>query len=459
MKPGIKSQMTLDNDLAIKVENISKRYRIGLKEHQHDNFVAAFFDMLKSPLTNYRLYRSLYKFDDATLENGGFKEQPDVVWALKSISFEVKKGEVVGIIGKNGAGKSTLLKILCKITHPTRGMARIRGRISSLLEVGTGFHQELSGRENVYLNGTILGMTKKEVDRKFDEIVDFSGVEKFIDTPVKRYSSGMRVRLGFAVAAHLEPEVLIVDEVLAVGDAAFQKKCIDKMQDVGKGGRTVLFVSHNMPAVNRLCSRAILINDGTVADDGPAQDVVGRYLTSELGTSAAREWRNTENAPTGEAARLLAVRVRNEDGTIMEHIGIRENFTLEMEYEVLEANHLLLPHFQIVNEEGITVFVTVDRDPNWRGKPRPKGFFTSKVRIPGNLLAEGMFITNCAMLSLNPDKLQFFERSAVAFNVVDDLKGDTARGDYSRNLPGVVRPLLEWETAMNNGQVPSSRSN
>jgi lipopolysaccharide transport system ATP-binding protein len=413
------------------------------------------FDMLKSPLTNFRRYRSLYKFDDIGLENGVFKEQPDLIWALKNTSFKVKKGEVVGIIGKNGAGKSTLLKVLCKITHPTKGEAQIRGRISSLLEVGTGFHQELTGRENVYLNGTILGMTKKEVDSKFDEIVDFSGVDKFIDTPVKRYSSGMRVRLGFAVAAHLEPELLIVDEVLAVGDAAFQKKCIDKMQEVGRGGRTVLFVSHNMQAINRLCSRAILIDGGTVADDGPASEVVGRYLTSQLGTSGRREWHDPENAPTGEAARLLAVRVRKEDGTITEDIDIREKFSLEMEYEVLKGGHVLLPHFHLSNEKGITVFVTIDRDPKWRGKHRQLGVYTSKVQIPGNLMAEGMFITNCGLLSLNPDNVQFFERNAVAFNVVDDMKGDTARGDYSRNLPGVVRPMLDWDTVANSGHGPS----
>lgn len=441
--------MTLDNDLAIKVDNISKCYRIGLKEAQHDNFASAVVDVLKSPLTNFRRYRSLYKFGDADIDSGRFTEQPDLIWALKKVSFEIKKGEVVGIIGKNGAGKSTLLKVLCKITHPTKGMALIRGRISSLLEVGTGFHQELTGRENVYLNGTILGMSNKEVDRKFDEIVEFSGVEKFIDTPVKRYSSGMRVRLGFAVAAHLEPELLIVDEVLAVGDADFQKKCIDKMQDVGRGGRTVLFVSHNMPAITRLCSRAILIHGGTVADDGPASEVVGRYLTSDLGTTAAREWRDPESAPAGNAARLLAVRVRKSDGTVMENIDIREDFSFEMEYEVLEDGNLLLPHFHLVNGKGITVFVTVDRDPGWQGRPRPKGFYTSTVRIPGNLLAEGTFIANCVMMSLNPDRIQFFERGAVAFTVVDSMEGDTARGAYSKNIAGVVRPLLEWKTQVN----------
>ncbi|MFQ5866208.1 MAG: ABC transporter ATP-binding protein, partial [bacterium] len=235
-------------DIAIKVQNISKRYRIGLKEEMRDSFAVAVLDFIKSPLKNYRKYRSLYEFEDInySAENNVTE---NVIWALRDISFEVPKGEVLGIIGRNGAGKSTLLKILCKVTDPTSGVAEIRGRVSSLLEVGTGFHQELTGRENIYLNGTILGMTKKEVGRKFDEIVDFSGVEKFIDTPVKRYSSGMRVRLAFSVAAHLEPEILLIDEVLAVGDAEFQKKCLNKMEHVGQEGRTVLFVSHNVTAI------------------------------------------------------------------------------------------------------------------------------------------------------------------------------------------------------------------
>ena len=244
-------------DIAIKVENISKLYRIGMKDEMNDSFGGAIFSFFKSPVKNYLKYRSLYRFDDIkSSDNSNQDNHPsDIIWALRDISFEVKKGEVVGIIGRNGAGKSTLLKVLTKITAPTSGRAEIHGRVSSLLEVGTGFHQELTGRENVFLNGTILGMKKKEVDEKFDEIVAFSDVEKFIDTPVKRYSSGMKVRLAFSVAAHLEPEILLVDEVLAVGDMRFQKKCLNKMEDVGKEGRTVLFVSHNMPAVTRLCNK------------------------------------------------------------------------------------------------------------------------------------------------------------------------------------------------------------
>lgn len=256
----------------ITVENLSKAYRIGLKEEIPDTLVSAMSGIMKAP---FRKFRDLRKLD--TFGHSGADEE-DIYWALKDVSFEVQEGEVLGVIGRNGAGKSTLLKILSRITEPTSGRAVIRGRVSSLLEVGTGFHPELSGRENVYLNGTILGMTKREIDRKFDEIVDFSGIEKFLDTPIKRYSSGMKVRLAFAVAAHLEPEILIIDEVLAVGDAEFQKKCMGKMQDVAQGGRTVLFVSHNMDAVRQLTDRCVLLNQGKVVDAAPAGQMVDRYI-------------------------------------------------------------------------------------------------------------------------------------------------------------------------------------
>lgn len=270
------------SDHAITVENLTKWYRIGVREKIHDSMTQAIFDFVRSPIRNYRKYRSLYRFDDLPpgLGKDDAELPEDMIWALKDVSFSVQRGEVLGIIGRNGAGKSTLLKILSRITEPSRGRAIIRGSTSSLLEVGTGFHPELTGRENVYLNGIILGMKKWEVDARFDEIVAFSGVERFIDTPVKRYSSGMTVRLAFAVAAHLEPEILIIDEVLAVGDAGFQKKCLGKMEHVAREGRTVLFVSHNMTAVQSLCGRCILLHEGQVAADGPVASTVGAYLSS-----------------------------------------------------------------------------------------------------------------------------------------------------------------------------------
>ncbi|OGW55644.1 MAG: ABC transporter [Nitrospirae bacterium RBG_13_43_8] len=436
-----------NKDISVRLENISKCYRIGLKKNIHDSVGRAVIDFIKSPIKNYQYYRSLYKFDDVKLGQRYTDDIPsDVIWALRDVSFEVEQGQAVGIIGRNGAGKSTLLKILSRVTHPSGGHAEIRGRISSLLEVGTGFHPELTGRDNVYLNATILGMKKKEVDRKFDEIVDFSGVEKFIDTPVKRYSSGMKVRLAFSVAAHLEPEILIIDEVLAVGDADFQKRCLNKMENIGQEGRTVLFVSHNMPAVARLCERAILLEDGMVVQDGPSQRVISTYLNSGLGTTAAREWSELEKAPSGPVARLRAVRALTEDGKISDAFDIRYPIGLEMEFEVLKSGYVLLPHFVVKTEQGQCAFITVDQDPAWRGRPRPAGHYASTAWIPGNLLSEGMIFISCYCITLYPDTRQFAERNAIAFHVNDKLDGDSARGDYAKDMQGVVRPLLKWTT-------------
>jgi lipopolysaccharide transport system ATP-binding protein len=438
-------------DIVIKVQNISKCYRIGVKDEKNDSFANAMFNYIKAPFRNYTKYRSLYRFDEINQsDSNNFDTNPsDVIWALRNVSFKVEQGELLGIIGRNGAGKSTLLKILTKIIDPTFGRAEIRGRVSSLLEVGTGFHPELTGRENVYLNGTILGMSRSEVKRKFDEIVAFSDIEKFLDTPVKRYSSGMRVRLAFSVAAHLEPEILLVDEVLAVGDLRFQQKCLNKMEEAGKKGRTVLFVSHNLQAINRLCERAILLEDGQITGDGPIKEVMNTYLKSDLGSKAVREWPDPDKAPTGPAARLCAVRVRDEGGLITENIDIDKPFTIEMEYDVLRPGVVLLPHFGFRNEQGQAVFVTVDIDPEWRRRPRPTGHYISTVRIPGNLLAEGMLFVNCHLMTLNPDVKQFSENSAIAFNVVDNFDGNSARGDYARDMPGIVRPLLNWNTQSN----------
>jgi len=434
----------MNNDLALKVENISKCYRIGLKEEMHDSLGASIFHFIKSPLQNYRKYRSLYQFDNQSPKQ--IENEPDVIWALQDVSFEVIKGEVVGIIGINGAGKSTLLKILSKITAPTSGCVTIRGRISSLLEVGTGFHPELTGRENVYLNGTILGMRKKEIENKFDEIVDFSGIEKFIDTPVKRYSSGMRVRLAFAVAAHLEPEILVIDEVLAVGDARFQKKCLDKMRDVGQQGRTVLFVSHNMPAVTRLCSRTILLNAGRVQADGPTHEVISEYLNSETGAQAERRWVDLMKAPGDEVVRLCGIRVKTNDGCVSETVDISQPVRIEIEYEVLQPGYVLRIYYHVFNEEGIEAFLPIDNDPAWRDKPRPLGRYVSTSWIPGNLLSEGRYFIGPTIGTENPTVKRLGVNDAVAFHVIDSMDGHGARGDSAGSIPGVVRPLLKWET-------------
>ena len=434
-------------DIAIRLEKVNKIYRLGVQEESEDSLLNSFGKMIRSPLKNYRKYRSLYDFSDFDFDNPDTATDSNILWALRDVSFDVFKGEIVGIIGRNGAGKSTLLKILSKITPPAKGRVEIHGRTSSLLEVGTGFHPELTGRENVYLNATILGMRKKEVDRKFDEIVEFSGVEKFLDTPVKRYSSGMRVRLAFAVAAHLEPEILIIDEVLAVGDAAFQEKCLSKMQDVGAEGRTVFFVSHNMQAVTRLCDRVIQLKDGQVFADGPAAEMVANYMHEGSSSASERSWADIETAPGAEIVRLRSVRIKNEQGETSPSIDIRTSVGFEMTFDVIKDGYTLMPHFKLLNDEGVCAFVTLDVDPEWRKKKRPIGSYTATAWVPGNLLSEGSFFINAILMTLEPiSYVQFNEKEIVSFRVVDPMEGDSARGDWAKSLPSVVRPLLKWET-------------
>jgi lipopolysaccharide transport system ATP-binding protein len=425
------------SEIAIRVQRLSKQYRIGESTEKYRTLRDSITDALATPLRLMRQFR-----DPA--QTASRKES--AIWALSDISFEIKRGEVVGIIGRNGAGKSTLLKILSRITEPTSGSGEIHGRVGSLLEVGTGFHGELSGRENIYLSSAILGMKRSEIDRKFDEIVAFAEVEKFVDTPVKHYSSGMYLRLAFAVAAYLEPEILLVDEVLAVGDARFQKKCLSKMKDIGQYGRTVLFVSHNMPALTNLCPRAMLLDGGRMVMDGASVQVVNAYLTSGLGTTGLREWPDTVKAPGKEVARLRAVRVRNEDGQITDTVDIRQPVGVEMEYEVLQSGKVLLPNIHFFNGEGVYVFGAQDLDPDWRQRPRPTGRYISTVWLPGNFLSDGTMVVNVALNTMDPIIVQFHETNAVAFHVVDSFEGDSARGDWPGKFRGVVRPMLKWTT-------------
>ena len=432
------------SNLAISVDNLSKVYRIGVREQVHDTIGRGLLEFAKSPLRNYRKYRSLYRFSPEELADDYLGS--DVLWALKDVSFDVTQGEVVGIIGVNGAGKSTLLKIISRITPPTCGQVTIRGRVSSLLEVGTGFHPELTGRENVYLNGTILGMRKQEVDSKFDEIVDFADIEQFLETPVKRYSMGMRVRLAFAVAAHLEPEILVIDEVLAVGDAEFQKKCLNKMETVGREGRTVLFVSHNLAAVTRLCSRGVLLSAGKIIADGDAPTVVSTYLTSGLGTSAAREWPDDGSAPGNHTVKLRSVRIVDVNGKVAEGVDIRNSLGIQMEFDVLKSGQILMPYFQLKNEQGITVFSTIDQDIQWHSKARFPGRYTSTAWVPGNLLSEGTLYVLAAMRTKHRRYRPFLVPDVVAFNVIDTMEGGTVRGNWAGRLAGAVRPMLDWTT-------------
>jgi lipopolysaccharide transport system ATP-binding protein len=365
------------------------------------------------------------------------------IWALKDLSFTVERGEIVGIIGRNGAGKSTLLKILSRITEPTLGFAEIHGRVGSLLEVGTGFHGELSGRENIYLNGAILGMKKNEIERKFDEIVAFAEVEKFIDTPVKRYSSGMYLRLAFAVAAHLEPEILIVDEVLAVGDASFQKKCLGKMEDVAKQGRTVLFVSHNMTAVVQLCGKAIWLENGTSRKMGSADDVVREYLTDADDQVAERCWTYPGDAPGDDRVRLLAIRVVQHEH-VTSVIDINEPSRIEMEFEVLKDVRNLLTGIDLVNAMGITLFGVSD----WRPNELAPGRYRKHVQLPGQLLADGRIEVILYLTFYDPERTSVYLPRALTFDAIDSDHPLSVRGHYKGAWPGVVRIALPWSDAV-----------
>lgn len=427
-------------DIAIRVENLSKQYRIGASKNNR-NLREALIEGLKAPFRRAgRLLQGHAK---------GAAELEETIWALRDVSFEIKKGETVGIIGPNGSGKSTALKILSRITEPTLGFAEIYGRVGSLLEVGTGFHSELTGRENIYLSGAILGMRRAEIKRKYDDIVAFAEIGKFIDTPVKHYSSGMYLRLAFAVAAHLEPEILIVDEVLAVGDTRFQKKCLKKMEDIGQEGQTVLFVSHSMSAITQLCQRAILVDQGLIIKDGPSREVVDSYLKSDNATIAERVWCDLSKAPKSDVVRLRAVRVKTKDGLITEMVYISQAVEIEIEYDVLKSGYILLPILNFYTGTGISVFESNDIDPTWRRRPRSVGHWTSTVRIPKNFLSEGMLLVTLSFVTLDPFVGQFKESNALVFHVADDMKEDSARGDYPGKMESGVRPVLKWSTKFN----------
>lgn len=377
----------------------------------------------------------------------GAAARSDVFWALKDVSLDVQVGEVVGIIGRNGAGKSTLLKVLSRITEPTTGSAEIRGRVGSLLEVGTGFHPELTGRENVYLNGAMLGMRKTEISRKFDEITAFAEVERFIDTPVKHYSSGMYTRLAFAVAAHLEPEILMIDEVLAVGDAAFQKKCLGRMGDVARHGRTVLFVSHNMTAVQALCNRVIWLRDGEKFDEGRPRDVVSRYLSTAANLLAERTWPILEEAPGSDKVRIrrAAVRPDSDSHSHASEITVRTPIILEFDYVNLSPGTHLNLSIVVFNEEDIPVFNSVPiSEPTWHGRPFPAGLFRSRCFIPADLLNDGM---HRIQLMVVQDQGVVLSRhdDILTFEVQDDA---TVRGSWFGDWIGAVRPKLQWSTEL-----------
>jgi lipopolysaccharide transport system ATP-binding protein len=415
----------------IRVENLGKQYRIGARQESYATLRDALAGAIGSPLKRLRRAR-----------RGG-----ESVWALEGVGFEVRPGEVVGIVGRNGAGKSTLLKILSRITRPTVGRAELYGRVGSLLEVGTGFHPELTGRENVYLNGAMLGMRREEIERKFDEIVAFAEIDRFLDTPVKRYSSGMYTRLAFAVAAHLEPEILLVDEVLAVGDAGFQKKCLGKMKDVAQEGRTVLFVSHNLPSVVVLCSRALFLSAGHLVEDGPAAQVVEDYMSEAAGGAPFVVWDDAESAPGSDRMRLKSVRVLDARGQVCGSFRMDESVRVEVTYWLRQTGLETNVGYHLHNARGVVAFVSQDfHDREWLDRPKEAGCYRSVCEIPGQFLNQGTYLLDAVVfmaLSTSPD---IFEKEVVKFEVVDEGQSEV-RGRFTGEWSiGVLRPKLAWKT-------------
>jgi lipopolysaccharide transport system ATP-binding protein len=419
------------SDIAIRAEGLGKQYRIGQRQRGYKRFTETVTDTLMAPFR--RLGRS------------GRAPSPDeMIWALKDVSFEVKQGEAIGIIGRNGAGKSTLLKILSRITEPTEGRAELHGRVASLLEIGTGFHPELTGRENIYLSGTIMGMNRAEIQRKFDEIVDFSGVAQFLNTPVKRYSSGMHVRLAFAVAAYLEPEILLVDEVLAVGDAEFQKKCLGKMDEVAGGGRTVLFVSHNLGMIVSLCPRAILLDSGLVSMDSLSSDVVTNYYTLGSSSSYSIDFRRQSRKIGDQFATLLDAHIEDEQGNHVGELDIRSPFRVQMTYALHTATpQPPYPNFHFYNTLGVCVFVT----SGGRGYRAEKGLYQATCCIPGNFLNNDTYSVGLALtFTHSGSHVSFYEQAALLVTIRDPIDEtlEETRSGYSGTIPGAVRPKLDW---------------
>ena len=424
------------SDVVIRVENLSKRYRLG---------------QIGATTLRESAERWWHRFrgrDPAehmgTVQRGAARctvgdsgrDGADEIWAVKDVSFEVKRGDVLGIIGKNGAGKSTLLKILTRITEPTSGRAVMRGRVSSLLEVGTGFHPELTGRENVYLNGAILGMKRREIDRKFDEIISFAEIEKFVDTPVKRYSSGMYVRLAFAVAAHLEPEILLIDEVLAVGDAGFQRRCLGKMDSMARGGRTVLFVSHNMAAVRSLCGRGIWLDNGCIRGEGGVDGIVATYLKRDSQQLLERHWGDGRDAPGNDAVTLVYAGIDPDGSADRDYLTMKTS--LDLVFRIINRSAGGAIHFNVLlyNQENICVFNTGSTPRIFAG-----GIVEGRCRVPPDLLNDGVYSVRILVFESGVAAVDVAQ--ALSFELHDE---DGREGDWYGKWTGIVRPALEWWT-------------
>ena len=426
-------QMDENTPLAISVENVSKKFRLGTFG-EHHRLTEAISDGFKALLSG--------NFKTLTGDTREF-------WALENISFKVLKGEVVGIIGHNGAGKSTLLKILSRIVTPTKGRIGVRGRIGSLLEVGTGFHPELTGRENIYLNGAILGMKRSEIRNRFDQIVEFAEVGQFLDTPVKRYSNGMIVRLGFSVAAHMEPDVLIIDEVLSVGDQSFQDRCMGKATELGNQGRAILVVSHNLAAISNICCRALLMDHGSIVLDGPPKQVIEHYLKGMQVDTGKVVW-EPATAPASSQIRLHSIGVRNVHSlTSNNQVDIDQPIAIEIEYEVLCEGAINTVQLHLKDENGVFVLSSANApsmnlaiDQTY-GKPLPLGFYRAECVLPANFLNDSRYVLN---LFLGPEigKPTIQCHNVLAFRVLDT---GAMRKEYLGSWYGpAIRPRLAWST-------------
>lgn len=419
---------------AIKTENLGKRYLIGRAQPSYRTLRDSIAQAAAAP---FRKAASLLKG-----RAEGASGLTEALWAARNINLEIARGDVVGIIGKNGAGKSTLLKLIARITAPTEGTLRIRGRVGCLLEVGTGFHPELTGRENIFLNGVILGMTKAEIAAKFDEIVAFSEVEKFLDTPIKHYSSGMTVRLAFAVAAHLDPEILLVDEVLAVGDVAFQKKCMGKIGSIAKTGRTVIFVSHNMSAIGQLCRRGIWLQNGSVIDDGEARGVVSRYLSQTLESGGLARFEEGGRPGNGKVE-IASVKLTDKDGTPVGEINMSEPCTVEIAFNVLKDGAHAQFSVVVFDDKGAEIFASLSNtEPNFHGKALSPGGYVSRCTLYGDLFNNGRYHVTIIGSGLYYGE-GFRADHCISFESLDDGK---LRGDYMDMYGGVLRPRFEWVT-------------
>lgn len=412
----------------IEVKNISKKYTLAHQDEKYLTLRDKIAGIVSHPIKTARKIK---------------RQKQEEFWALKDISFNVEQGEIIGIIGANGAGKSTLLKILSQITPPTSGEIKIKGKVASLLEVGTGFHPELTGRENIFLNGAILGMAKKEIEKKFNEIVEFSGIEKFLDTPVKRYSSGMYVRLAFSVAAHMEPDILLIDEVLAVGDAEFQKKCLGKMGEVTKkAGRTIIFISHNMAAVRSLCKRCVLLENGKITLTGDTEKVVNKYLFSRDNNGGmTRNWPKGEE-PGNETIKLVRVCLKNEKKVVSNQFFLSENITIEIIYNLLEKNEDMSIFVTLIAEDGNKVFTSGDCDNGNCKKERKIGENRIECVIPGNLLNIGFYFLKISSI-VPMRKINFAEENVMRMRIIAD---GSCGSNIIDNRAGCVRPILNWNT-------------